>query len=60
MSNEKNVNNHSRRIRKGCKRKVSPPYIKSRPLRTKTTVLADELMSESPMLENYIFFNRTV
>lgn len=49
MSNVKRSYNTSRRIRKGCKLERLIRFVLMRPLRTKTKVLADEYIIESPI-----------
>ena len=49
MSNVKRSYNTSRRIRKGCKLERLIRFVLMRPLRTKTKVLADEHIIESPI-----------
>jgi hypothetical protein len=46
MSNDKEDNNTSRRIRKGYKERLNLLML-MRPLRTKTKVLADEFVTEN-------------
>ena len=46
MSNDKEVNNTSRRIRKGYEKRLNRLML-MRPLRSKTKVLADEYVTEN-------------
>jgi len=50
MSNVKRSYNTSRQIQKGCKLERLIRFVWMRPLRTKTKVLADEYIIESPLI----------